>query len=83
MDQDFKTFLSKKGISEDKYNGMSDELQFKWGELFEKSKQGKSPGLTVIQPLCHFLIPSLEFLRLILSVLAFFFSCGLFGGNNR
>jgi hypothetical protein len=42
MDEDFKTFLSKKGITEAKYNGMSDELQFKWGELFEKREQGKT-----------------------------------------
>jgi hypothetical protein len=42
MDEHFKTFLSKKGITEAKYNGMSDELQFKWGELFEKREQGKT-----------------------------------------
>jgi hypothetical protein len=41
MKEDFKTFLSEKDISEAKYNGMSDELQFKWSELFEKSKAGR------------------------------------------
>ena len=42
MDEDFKRFLLKKKISEEKYDGMTGELQFKWSELFEKSKpQGK------------------------------------------
>lgn len=40
--QEFKRFLLKKKISEEKYDGMTGELQFKWSELFEKSKpQGK------------------------------------------
>ena len=42
MDEEFKSFLLKKKISEEKYDGMTGELQFKWRELFEKSKpQGK------------------------------------------
>ena len=42
MDEEFKSFLLKKKISEEKYDGMTGELQFKWSELFEKSKpQGK------------------------------------------
>ena len=42
MDEEFKRFLLKKKISEEKYDGMTGELQFKWSELFEKSKpQGK------------------------------------------
>lgn len=42
MDEAFKIFLLKKKISEEKYDGMTGELQYKWSELFEKSKpQGK------------------------------------------
>ena len=38
MDVEFKKFLLKKKISEEKYDGMTGELQFKWSELFDKSK---------------------------------------------
>jgi hypothetical protein len=42
MKEDFKNFLADKDISVEKYAGMTDELQFKWSELFEKNKpQGK------------------------------------------
>ena len=42
MDEEFKSFLLKSKISEEKYDGMTGELQFKWRELFEKNKpQGK------------------------------------------
>jgi hypothetical protein len=45
MDEEFKSFLLKSKISEEKYDGMTDELQFKWSELFEKNKpQGKLFG---------------------------------------
>ena len=42
MDQDFKAFLSKKGITEEKYNSGSLDAQAKLVETFEKSKQGKT-----------------------------------------
>jgi hypothetical protein len=41
MDQDFKAFLSKKGITEDEYKGGSLGDRVKLVEIFEKSKQGK------------------------------------------
>lgn len=59
MDQDYKTYLSKRGISEDKYNDGSLDAQATLVQAFEKSKRGrKSPHsfhthscLTVILPL--------------------------------
>jgi hypothetical protein len=42
MDQDFKAFLFKKGITEVKYNGGSLDAQAKLVETIEKSKQGKT-----------------------------------------
>ncbi len=41
MDQDFKTFLSKKGISEDEFRGGSLKDKTALVETFEKSKQSK------------------------------------------
>ena len=43
MDEEFKSFLLKRKISEEKYDGMTGELQFKFIELFEKKNkpQGK------------------------------------------
>ena len=46
MDEEFKYFLLKKKISEEKYDGMTGELQFKWSELFEKSKPQGNKLLT-------------------------------------
>ena len=46
MDEEFKNFLLKKKISEEKYDGMTGELQFKWSELFEKSKPQGNKLLT-------------------------------------
>ena len=34
---EFIEFLARKGISQHRYRQMADEIQFKWGELFEKS----------------------------------------------
>jgi hypothetical protein len=42
MDQDFKAFLSQKGITEDEYKGGSLDARAKLVETFEKSKQGKT-----------------------------------------
>lgn len=38
MDEHFIAFLLKKNISVPVYCNLTDELQFKWSELFEKSK---------------------------------------------
>jgi hypothetical protein len=53
MKEDFKTFLADWEISEERFKGMADELQFKYIELFEKSK---SQGELFIHSIFDFML---------------------------
>ena len=46
FDPAFLNFLSRKGISKDRYTNMISDLKLKWCELFENSRIGTKVFLT-------------------------------------